>query len=299
MRQDYINSTEGRLSNPGIQMKQLKAIFFIKVGNVIPALFMLPLFYPPMLFFLARGYFGKQLRRIMYVSLGVSAGNIALALNLNNSVNRNEYSDDYKISVNHVESFAPHLLGNATLFGIGVWALLTASRGHPNLGYTSIQQAIAAAGYRRSVHNTALFLFITLFTGYIIGVNGGGLASRTFPKLQQGYFPRMDKDYSVGLNFYYNKALTHFNHRTLALFFISASLLLGIRGLRAPLPQFAQLGAGLIIATVLLQFYTGMTHVNKSVPWENGSRHAGTALLIMAAFLITMHGLRRPTTPHL
>ena len=252
-----------------------------------------------MLYFLARGYFGKQMRRIMYLHLGVTAGNVALALNLKNSVNTNELSDDYKISKNHVESFAPHLLGNAALFGIGVWALLTAVRGHPNLGYTSIQQAIAGTNFRGSVHTTSFFLALTLFTGYIIGVNGGGLASRTFPKLQQGYLPKMDKEYSFGLNFYYNKALSHFNHRTPALFFCSAALLLSYRGLRYQVPPFAKIGAGLILATTLLQFYLGAKNLKKSVPWDNGALHAATALLMLSAFLMTMHGVRRPTSAHL
>lgn len=152
---------------------------------------------------------------------------------------------------------------------------------------------------RRSLHNTSLFLALTLFSGYIIGVNGGGLASRTFPKLQQGYFPRFDKEYSIGLNFYYNQALTHFNHRTLALFFCSAALLIGCRGLALPIPNFAKLGAALIVGTTLLQLHLGFRNVFKSVPWDNGAMHAGTALLMVAAFLVTMHGLRRPSSPHL
>lgn len=69
-------------------MQQMKTLFYLKVGGGIPAILALPLFYPPMLFFLVRGYFGKQLKRLMYLSLGVTAGNVAIALNLNKSVNR-------------------------------------------------------------------------------------------------------------------------------------------------------------------------------------------------------------------
>ncbi len=103
--------------------------------------------------------------------------------------------------------------------------------------------------YRRLLHRTSLTLALTLFTGYIIGVNGGGLASNTFPKLTTGYFPSWDTNLSTGLNFYYNKGLTHFNHRTLGLLFGSAAILIGANGLRLPLPLVAKLGAAMIAVT--------------------------------------------------
>ncbi len=118
----------------------MKQLFYAKTFGGLPGIFTLPLFYPPMLYFLARGYFGKPLRKIMLVSLGVSAVNIAIALNLNNSVNRKESTDqDYHISQNYVEAFAPHLLGNAMLYGIGAWAFMTALRAHPDKGYLTIE----------------------------------------------------------------------------------------------------------------------------------------------------------------
>ena len=183
-RQDYLQSTEGSLSNPNIPMEQFKIIFYAKAYGAIPAIIALPGFYLPMFYFLARGHFGKKMKKIMYLSLAVTAVNVAIALQLDKSVNKKPHTEeDYSLRQNYVEAFAPHLLGNAILFGIGFWALLTAARGHPSASYKTIQQAIGAAKYRGLLHRTSLTFALTLFTGYIIGVNGGGLASNTFPKL--------------------------------------------------------------------------------------------------------------------
>ena len=103
---------------------------------------------------------------------------------------------------------------------------------------------------------------------------------------------------SAPLNFYYNKALTHFNHRTLGLIFGTAAIIVGLKGMATPCPPVAKLGAALIVASVFAQIGLGFRSIKQSVPYEIGAAHAGMAMLIVSAFLLTMHGVRRPHPAH-
>lgn len=95
----------------------------------------------------------------------------------------------------HVESFSIHLLLNSFMYGAAFWAFLISIRGNPNKSYKSIQNVISSAKHRKLIHMiTGLLLIPTLFTGYLIGVNGGGKIIRNsdnklFPKWMSDLTP--------------------------------------------------------------------------------------------------------------
>ena len=65
------------------------------------------------------------------------------------------------------------------MYGAAFWALLMGIRGNPSKSYKSIQNVISGAKHRKLIHMiTGLLLIPTLFTGYLIGVNGGGKITR-------------------------------------------------------------------------------------------------------------------------
>ena len=65
------------------------------------------------------------------------------------------------------------------MYGAAFWAFLTGIRGNPSKSYKSLSNVISGAKQRKLIHMlTGLLLIPTLFTGYLIGVNGGGKVTK-------------------------------------------------------------------------------------------------------------------------
>jgi cytochrome c oxidase assembly protein subunit 15 len=153
----------------------------------------------------------------------------------------------------------------------------------------------AAGSIRRQAKAAAWLLAGAMLAGGFVAGNRAGLDYNTFPLMEGQLVPpgywRLD---SAWANLTLNVAAVQFNHRLLASLAALAALGAAFTGWRRLPPGFARsacLGLG---GVVMLQYGLGVATLLHAVPVWLGTLHQATAVLVLAAALLALHGLRAP-----
>ena len=182
-----------------------------------------------------------------------------------------------------------HLSLALGLYAALVWTGLGLLRPRPT-------EALPAGGsIRRQAKAAAWLLVAAMLAGGFVAGNHAGLDYNTFPLMEgrlvpSGYW-RLD---SVWANLTLNIATVQFNHRLLASLAALAALGAAFAGWRRLPPGFARsacLGLG---GAVILQYALGVATLLHAVPAWLGTLHQATAVLVLTAALLALHGLRLP-----
>jgi len=139
-----------------------------------------------------------------------------------------------------------------------------------------------------------LLLAAMLAGGFVAGIRAG-LDYNTFPLMEGQWVP---KDYwrltPAWTNLTENIPAVQFNHRLLATLAGLAALLAGaIATLRLP-RGFARQACQALAALAVLQYLLGVLTLLHVVPVGLGTLHQANAVLLLAAGLCALHGLRHP-----
>ncbi|WP_043358942.1 COX15/CtaA family protein [Belnapia sp. F-4-1] len=175
------------------------------------------------------------------------------------------------------------------LFAALTWTGLSLLRPRP------AEAPPATRSIRRQAKAAAWLLVAAMLAGGFVAGNRAGLAYNTFPLMEgqlvpPGYWPME----SAWANLTLDVATVQFNHRLLASLAALAALGAAFAGWRRLPPGFARracLGLG---GAVALQYVLGIATVLHAVPVWLGTLHQATAVLVLTAALLALHGLRAP-----
>jgi cytochrome c oxidase assembly protein subunit 15 len=170
------------------------------------------------------------------------------------------------------------------IFAAVLWTaldLLSRRRGTPPP--PRLRAAVHAAG--------GLALLTMLAGGFVAGIRAG-FSYNTFPLMDGALVPAGYADLSpFVLNPFENVAAVQFNHRLLATVTLAAALVAAALAWRAGRPWR---GPVLLLAGAIgLQYVLGIATLLAVVPVSLGTLHQTMAVLVLGAFVIAAHGLRR------
>jgi cytochrome c oxidase assembly protein subunit 15 len=145
---------------------------------------------------------------------------------------------------------------------------------------------------RRAVHVAGGLAVLAMVAGGFVAGTRAGFSYNTFPLMDGALVPAGYADLSPWImNWFENIAAVQFNHRVLATLALAAALVVGLLGWRAGAPwrRPALLFAGLVGA----QYALGIATLVLVVPVSLGTLHQTMAVLVLGAFVIAAHRLRR------
>lgn len=180
-----------------------------------------------------------------------------------------------------------HLGFALVLFAALVWTALDLLRPRAAL-------APAEARLRPWLRTAAVLAFVTMLAGGFVAGIRAGLSFNTFPLMDGQLLPNGYWQLSPAWhNMTANVLAVQFNHRLLATLTL---LLAAWAAWRARgLPSGPVRGAAMMLAaSVALQYGLGVATLLAVVPVSLGTLHQAVAVLVLAAAVLALHGVRRP-----
>jgi cytochrome c oxidase assembly protein subunit 15 len=275
----YKRSPQYQLVNSGMSLEDFKSIYFWEyvhrlLGRIIGLAFALPLAWFAWMRAIPRGY-GWKLAALL--ALGALQGAIGWWMVASGLVERPD--------VSHIR-LAVHLLAALAIFGALLWVALDLLR-----------LAEDPAGGPARMPTAAIWMLSLLFLQYLFGAYVAGLdaghAYSSWPKMGDEWFPSGAPMLEPFLrNFADNPIMVQFVHRWLA-FAVAAAVLVVARSAWVSGHREA---AATLAGAVLLQILLGILTLLTGVELWIAAAHQATAVLLLAAALITAHrlGERRP-----
>lgn len=136
-----------------------------------------------------------------------------------------------------------------------------------------------------------LAVLTMLAGGFVAGIRAG-FSYNTFPLMDGALVPAGYADLSpFVLNFFENVAAVQFNHRLLATLTLAAAIAAGVLGWQAGRPW--RWPVLLFAGAIGLQYGIGVVTLLAVVPVSLGTLHQTMAVLVLGAFVIAAHRLRR------
>jgi heme a synthase len=184
---------------------------------------------------------------------------------------------------------APHFIVAMLIFMALVWTGLTVKRPVPPV-------VEGAAWLRPWALASVLLLLLTMGFGALVATTNAITVFNSFP-LMDGHLvpPGLFALHPLGMNFLANKATVQFFHRLLATLTVLTVLATAVLGLRATDQHPALRDIFLLLAgLVALQYLLGMATIVMGAA-ELGYVHELNAVLVLAAAICALHGLRGAT----
>ncbi len=179
-----------------------------------------------------------------------------------------------------------HLSLALVLFAAMLWtALSVAARAPVRLaGWRPMRAALRAA---------TLLLVLTIVAGGFVAGTKAGFTYNSFPLMDGRLVPAgYAALHPLWRNWFENIPAVQFDHRVLATLSLAALSIIGLLGIaRAPTPWLRRRFGGLL-AAVLTQYSLGVVTLLAVVPPLLGTLHQAVAMIVLAAALATLHGLR-------
>ncbi|MEA3052975.1 MAG: heme a synthase [Sphingomonadales bacterium] len=270
----YKSSPQYQLVNNGMSLADFKSIYFWEyvhrlLGRVIGLAFALPLAWFAWKRAIPSGYGWKL---VFILGLGAAQGAIGWWMVASGLVDRPD--------VSHIR-LAVHLLMALTIFAVLLWVALDLLRLAGAPGARPARMPTAAI-WMLSV----LFLQL-MFGAYVAGLDAG-YAYSSWPKMGDRWFPSEAPLLEPFLrNFADNPIMVQFVHRWLAFAVAAAALVLA----RAAWLKGHGHAAILLAALVALQILLGISTLLSGVELWIAAAHQATAVLLLAATLVTAHRL--------
>lgn len=185
---------------------------------------------------------------------------------------------------------APHFVTALLIFTALIWTGLTVKRPVPPV-------VEGMAGLRPWALASVVLLLVTMGFGALVATTDAITQFHSFP-LMNGHLvpPGLFALHPVWWNFFANKATVQFFHRGLATLTFLTVLTMSVMGLRSA-DQYPGLRDNflLLAGLVALQFILGMATAVLGAP-ELGYVHELNAVLLLAAAVCALHGLRGATS---
>jgi cytochrome c oxidase assembly protein subunit 15 len=270
----YKQSPQYRLINSGMSLGDFKNIYFWEylhrlVGRIIGLAFALPLAWFAWKGAVPRGY-GWKLGGILV--LGALQGAIGWWMVASGLVDRPD--------VSHIR-LAIHLLTALAIFAVTLWVAFDLLRlaGHPESRPARMPTA--------AIWMLSLLFLQYLFGAYVAGLDAG-YAYSSWPKMGEQWFPTDAPMLEPFLrNFADNPIMVQFVHRWLAFAVAAAALVLA----RQTWTKGHREAAGTLTGFVTLQILLGISTLLSGVQLWIAVAHQATAVLLLAATLVTAHRL--------
>jgi heme a synthase len=270
----YKRSPQYQLVNSGMSLADFKNIYFWEylhrlLGRIIGLAFALPLAWFAVRRAIPSGY-GWKLASLL--GLGALQGAIGWWMVASGLVDRPD--------VSHIR-LAVHLLMALAIFALILWLALDL------LGLADEAGARPARMPTSAIWMLSLLFLQYLFGAYVAGLDAG-YAYSSWPKMGDQWLPADAPMLEPLLrNFADNPIMVQFVHRWLA-FAVAAAALVLARG--AWLTGHRQ-AAGILTAAVALQILLGISTLLSGVELWIAAAHQATAVLLLAATLVTAHRL--------
>ncbi len=270
----YRQSPQYQLVNSGMSLDDFKTIYFWEyvhrlLGRIIGLAFALPLAWFAWKRAIPRGY-GWKLAALL--ALGALQGAIGWWMVASGLVDRPE--------VSHIR-LAVHLLAALAIFAALLWVALDLLR-------------LAGDGAARPARmpTSAIWLLSLLFLQFLFGAYVAGLeagyAYSSWPKMGDQWFPADAPMLEPFLrNFADNPIVVQFVHRWLAFAVAAAALVVA----RNAWTNGHREAAGMLVGAVTLQILLGILTLLSGVELWIAAAHQATAVLLLAAALVTAHRL--------
>ncbi len=184
---------------------------------------------------------------------------------------------------------APHFLSAMLIFIALLWTGLTVKR-------PAAPPVEGLAWLRPWALASVVLVFVTMGFGALVATTNAITVFHSFP-LMDGHLvpPGLFALHPLGMNFLANKAAVQFFHRLLATLTVLTVLATAVLGLRATDQHPALRDNFLLLAgLVALQYLLGMATIVMGAA-ELGYVHELNAVLVLAAAICALHGLRGAT----
>ena len=270
----YKATPEYQKVNRGMSLGEFKRIFFWEylhrlLGRVIGVAFALPLFWFAWQRAIPKRY-GWRLTAIF--ALGGVQGAIGWWMVRSGLVDRPD--------VSHIR-LAVHLLVALLIFACTVWTALDLGRTKQNP--EKARTAMPKAG----IWALALLALQLMFGAFVAGLDAG-FAFSSWPKMGDHWFPAATPMMTPWpVNLVDNPIVVQFVHRWLAFAVAGAALILAAQAWRRGIRRSPSVLIVILATQILLGIATLLTGVDIVV----AVMHQGTAVLLLAAVLVTAHRL--------
>jgi cytochrome c oxidase assembly protein subunit 15 len=270
----YKHSPQYQLINSGMSLADFKNIYFWEyvhrlLGRVIGLAFALPLAWFAWKRAIPGGY-GWKLAGLL--GLGAVQGGIGWWMVASGLVDRPD--------VSHIR-LAVHLLTALAIFAVTLWLALDL------LALARDPEARPARMPTSAIWMLSLLFLQYLFGAYVAGLDAG-YAYSSWPRMGGEWFPAGTPMLRPFLrNFADNPIMVQFVHRWLAFAVAGAALVLA----RAAWAKGHREAAGTLVGAVALQILLGIMTLLSGVELWIAAAHQATAVLLLAATLVTAHKL--------
>ena len=278
----YRTIPQYQLVNQGFGLEGFKEIFWLEWGHRLWGRLIGLAYVAGLAWFWLRGRVPASLkpRLLLLLALGGLQGAVGWFMVASGFAADRTAVSPYRLVI--------HLGLAFVLFGLLFWtalSLLRPARSGP----------VDAGALRGLVHATAgLAVLAMLAGGFVAGIRAG-FSYNTFPLMDGRLVPEGYWDLAPAIkNFTANIAAVQFNHRLLASAVLAVASIAGVLAWRRLAPGFARNAVLALAGSVLLQYALGIATLLAVVPVWLGTLHQSIAVLVLAAALAAIHGLRRP-----
>ena len=182
-----------------------------------------------------------------------------------------------------------HLALAVMILGWMMWVVMGLLEPSPPAFNESRRTVLRSAGLA-----TLVLVVVTILAGGFVAGADAGFAYNTFPLMGDRFFP---EDYWMMdpplVNLFENVVAIQFNHRILGILVFLATLGLWLHARQVDLPARLERAFALLAAAGTVQLALGVATLVLFAPVAVAVAHQGGSLVVLAATLWALHGLKR------
>jgi cytochrome c oxidase assembly protein subunit 15 len=274
----YKQIPQYREINRGMSLSQFKTIFWWEwahrlLGRVIGAVFLLPF-----LFFLWRGYIGREWRAPLFglFALGGIQGAVGwwmVSSGLTERVSVSQYR------------LAFHMTLACIIYAAIVWIVARMSR---------VETVAVPSRLRIGAAIFVVLVLLQIYLGALVAGLDAGLVYNTWPHIDGALIPSSERlwfETPLWRNFFENALTVQFNHRMLAYAILLAALWYAWDMSRSVQDRTARAYATLFVLLMVMQAMVGIATLLFAVPIGLALTHQALAILLLTVAVLQAAGL--------
>jgi len=291
----YKEFPEYKLDNSDIDLEYFKHIYFIEWAHRMLARGMGLWFAVPMGLFWWRGMFTSGTKKVMLGILGLFGCQGLMGwMMVKSGLEEREHEERVKVAPTRL---AMHHTFALSIFSLLYWNALNFLRKTPEQVLTTPSLLSGAGGARKRLMGVLHLAIATLVSGSLVAGSDAGRILNNWPFYgEKWFFPEDAWDKEPWYkNFYQNRSMIQFVHRTLAYitYFSICDLYLYKRA--ADLTTGMKFGINSIMFVGTLQVLLGVTALMRGSPFYESQAHQANSLLLISTILTGLHTVRRPS----
>lgn len=267
--------------NRGMSLEQFKTIYWWEwghrlLGRLIGAVFLLPFLY-----FLWRGWIGRELRTRLWIIFGLgglqgAVGWWMVSSGLSERVSVSQYR------------LAFHLTLACVIYAAVVWTLQR---------LWTLDSTHAFSRQRATAMAIMALIVIQIYLGALVAGLDAGLTFNTWPLIDGAFVPAAERlwfETPWWRNLFENTLTVQFNHRMMAYLLVAVVILHAFDVLRSARRRIAMVGALTLVALVGIQGAIGIQTLLLQVPIALALVHQAMAVLVLT--IAVLHAGRLTAT---